>query len=89
MGTGHGKRNGGTVKGLDDPDGAALQVSDMIRDAVKPDLTMFVQYETLNENGKQMDEVYDYIDFCNQIHAEPRKKAKRRWESARQHADGY
>lgn len=56
----------------------------MIRDAVKPDLTMFVQYETLNENGKQMDEVYDYIDFCNQIHAEPRN-----WESARQHADGY
>ena len=56
----------------------------MIRDAVKPDLTMFV-----HENGKQMDEVYDYIDFCNQIHAEPRKKAKRRWESARQHADGY
>ena len=38
---------------------------------------------------QQMDEVYDYIDFCNQIHAELRKTAKRRWESARQHPGGY
>lgn len=26
----------------------------MVRDAVKPDLTMFVHYETLNENGRQI-----------------------------------
>ena len=40
--------------GLDDPDGAALQISNMVRDAVKPDLTMFLHYETLNEDGKQI-----------------------------------
>lgn len=37
---------------MDDPDGAALQVSNMIRDTVKPDLTMFLHYETLKEDGK-------------------------------------
>ena len=49
-----GVQDDGTVVGLDDPDGAALQVSNMVRDAIKPDLTMFVRYETLNENGKQI-----------------------------------
>ena len=45
-----GVQDDGTVVGLDDPDGAALQVSNIVRDAIKPDLTMFVRYETLNEN---------------------------------------
>ncbi len=49
-----GAQDDGTVIGLDDPDGVALQVSNMVRDAVKPDLTMFLHYETLNENGKQI-----------------------------------
>lgn len=49
-----GVQDDGTVVGLDDPDGAALQVSNMVRDAIKPDLTMFLHYETLNENGKQI-----------------------------------
>ncbi len=49
-----GVQDDGTVVGLDDPDGAALQVSNIVRDAIKPDLTMFVRYETLNENGKQI-----------------------------------
>lgn len=49
-----GVQDDGTVIGLDDPDGAALQVSNMVRDAIKPDLTMFLHYETLNENGKQI-----------------------------------
>ena len=40
--------------GVDDPDGAALQVSNMVRDAIKPDLTMFLHYQTLNEDGKQI-----------------------------------
>lgn len=44
----------GTVIGLDDPDSTALQVSNMVRDAIKPDLTMFLHYETLKENGKQI-----------------------------------
>lgn len=49
-----GVQDDGTVVGLDDPDGAALQVSNMVRDAIKPDLTMFLHYKTLNENGKQI-----------------------------------
>ena len=32
----------GTVIGLNDADQTALQISNMIRDAIKPDLTMFV-----------------------------------------------
>lgn len=39
---------------VDDPDGTALQISNMVRDAIKPDLTMFFHYETLNEDGKQI-----------------------------------
>ncbi len=49
-----GVRDDGTVVGLDDPDGAALQVSNMVRDGIKPDLTMFMHYETLNEGGEQI-----------------------------------
>lgn len=49
-----GVQDDGTVIGLDDPDGAALQVSNMVRDAIKPDLTMLLHNETLNEDGKQI-----------------------------------
>ncbi len=42
----------GTVVGVDDPDAVALQVSNMVRDAIKPDLTMFLHYTTLSEDGK-------------------------------------
>ena len=49
-----GVQDDGTVVGLDNPDGVALQVSNMVRDAIKPDLTMFLHYKTLNENGKQI-----------------------------------
>ncbi len=49
-----GVRDDGMVVGLDDPDGAALQVSNMVRDGIKPDLTMFMHYETLNEGGEQI-----------------------------------
>lgn len=31
-----------------------MQVSNMVRDVIKPDLTMFLHYETLNESGKQI-----------------------------------
>lgn len=40
--------------GLDDPDGTALQISNMVRDAIKPDITMFLHYETLEEDGKRL-----------------------------------
>ena len=44
----------GTVIGVEDPDGTALQVSNMARDAIKPDLTMFLHYETKEIEQKQV-----------------------------------
>ena len=52
-----GVRDDGEVIGLDDPDGAALQVSNMVRDAIKPDVTMFLHYKTIEENGKSIIEI--------------------------------
>ena len=49
-----GVQDDGTVVGLDDPDSVALQISNMVRDAIKPDLTMFLHYETLEEDGKKV-----------------------------------
>ena len=49
-----GVQDDGTVLGLDDPDSASLQVSNMVRDAIKPDLTMFLHYETLTVDGKKI-----------------------------------
>lgn len=40
------------VVGVENADACALQISNMVRDAVKPDLTMFVHYETLHVEGK-------------------------------------
>lgn len=44
--------NDGNVLGVEDADGCALQVSNMVRDAVRPDVTMFVSYEALDCDGK-------------------------------------
>ena len=44
----------GSVCGIDDTDGAALQISNMIRDNIKPDLSLFVHYETINTEGKEI-----------------------------------
>ena len=49
-----GVRNDGTVLGLADPDRVSLQVSNMVRDAIKPDLTMFLHYETLTVDRKKI-----------------------------------
>lgn len=49
-----GVQDDGTVVGLNDPDGVALQISNMVRDAIKPDVTMFLHYETLEEDGKKV-----------------------------------
>ena len=43
-----GVQDDGTVVGVDDPDGVSLQISNMVRDAVKPDVTMFVHYMTID-----------------------------------------
>ncbi len=42
----------GTVLGVENADECALQISNMVRDAVKPDVTMFIHYETLDCKGK-------------------------------------
>lgn len=44
----------GTVLGVDNPDACALQISNAVRDSIKPDVTMFVHYETLDFGGKQV-----------------------------------
>lgn len=49
-----GVRDDGTVAGLEDPDNAALQISNMVRDTIKPDITMFLHYETIYENEKKI-----------------------------------
>lgn len=49
-----GVQNDGTVIGLADADKAALQVSNMVRDAIKPDLTMFLHYETLEIESRKI-----------------------------------
>ena len=49
-----GVQDDGTVIGVNDSDGVALQISNMVRDSIKPDLTMFLHYETISENEKQV-----------------------------------
>ena len=46
-----GVQDDGIVLGLDDPDATALQISNMVRDAIKPDITMFLHYETLEKDS--------------------------------------
>lgn len=41
-----GVRDDGFVLGLEDPEESALRVNNMVRDAIRPDLTMFVRCET-------------------------------------------
>ena len=49
-----GVRDDGEVIGVDDPDRVSLQISNMVRDAIKPDVTMFLHYETIEEKGKKI-----------------------------------
>ena len=49
-----GVRDDGTVVGIDDPDGVSLQISNMVRDAIKPDVTMFLHYRTISEDCKEI-----------------------------------
>lgn len=44
----------GTVTGVPDPDNASLQISNMVRDGIKPDVTMFIHYQTLQEAKKEI-----------------------------------
>lgn len=49
-----GVQDDGTVIGLENPDETALQINNMVRDAIKPDVTMFLHYNTIEEGGKQI-----------------------------------
>jgi len=49
-----GVRDDGTVVGLNNPDEVSLQISNMVRDSIKPDVTMFLHYQTIEENGKEI-----------------------------------
>ena len=40
--------------GVEDVDAALLQISNMVRDAIKPDVTMFVYYDVLERDGKRV-----------------------------------
>ena len=43
--------SGMTVQSSDlNPDGVSLQISNMVRDAIKPDVTMFLHYKTIKED---------------------------------------
>lgn len=47
----------GEIIGVDDEDAAIQQISNMIRDNIKPDVTMFVHYKTLDIIGSKIIEI--------------------------------
>lgn len=49
-----GVEDDGSVVGLDDCDGTIQRIANGVRDAVKPDITMFLHYDTLNIAGKRI-----------------------------------
>lgn len=52
-----GVRDDATVTGLESVDNVSLQISNMVRDAIKPDLTMFLHYKTIEIEEKQVLEI--------------------------------
>ncbi len=49
-----GVQDTGTVTGLNNPDEIALKISNSVRDSIRPDLTMFIHYETIDVDGKKI-----------------------------------
>ncbi len=49
-----GIQDNGEVIGVDNPDETALKIRNMVRDAIKPDLTMFVHYDTIQIDEKEV-----------------------------------
>ena len=49
-----GVEDDGTVVGVEGADRVTLQVNNMVRDSIKPDVTMFVRYETQTVEGRQI-----------------------------------
>lgn len=48
-----GVEDNGTVIGVDSTDRVTSQINNMVRDSIKPDITMFVHYETQVIDDKQ------------------------------------
>ncbi len=44
----------GRVVGVENPDKVTLQLNNIVRDTIKPDVTMFVRYETREIDGKKI-----------------------------------
>lgn len=44
----------GGIVGIDNPDTVTQQISNMVRDSIKPDVTMFIRYDTKVVDGKQI-----------------------------------
>ena len=49
-----GVQDDGQIIGVNNADHVTLQISNMVRDSIKPDVTMFVGYKTQEENGRQV-----------------------------------
>ena len=49
-----GVEDNGNVVGVTDADRVILQMNNMVRDSIKPDVTMFVHYETLTVDDKEI-----------------------------------
>ena len=49
-----GVEDNGNVVGVENADKVTLQLSNMVRDSIKPDVTMFIHYETLWVEGKSI-----------------------------------
>lgn len=49
-----GVEDNGNVVGVEDTDKVTLQLSNMVRDSIKPDVTMFLHYETLSIKDKKI-----------------------------------
>ena len=44
----------GNIVGVENPDMVIQQISNMVRDSIKPDITMFIRYTAKNVEGKQI-----------------------------------
>lgn len=49
-----GVQDDGRIVGIEDADHVTLQINNMVRDSIKPDVTMFVGYEVQKYDGKQI-----------------------------------
>lgn len=49
-----GVSDNGDIIGVENADESTLQISNMVRDSIKPDVTMFVHYNTVEQDGKHI-----------------------------------